>query len=142
MNFTIQLAADGSHTIGSDASGNSVNIYLPDSAGGNATGIRPMQMLILGVGGCTAVDVLMILKKKRQVVEDFRIEMEASREDGKEPSLWEKIHLKYHFKGAIDPEKAKRAIEMSINTYCSASETLRKAGAGISWEAVVNGESV
>ena len=137
MNFIIQLAPDGSHTIGTDASGNAVNMYLPDTAGGNSTGIRPMQMLILGVGGCTAVDVLMILKKKRQIVEDFRIEIEAEREQGEEPLLWQRTHLKYCFKGDIDLEKAKRAIEMSITKYCSASETLRRAGATITWEAVL-----
>jgi len=135
MNFTIQLAADGSHTIGMDAAGNTVNMYLPETAGGNATGIRPMQMLILGVGGCTAVDVLMILKKKRQIVEDFRIEITATRENDKEPALWESAHLKYYFKGEVDLEKAKHAIDLSISKYCSASETLRSAGSVITWEA-------
>ena len=137
MNFTIQPTPDGGQTIATDESGNSIAMYLPDVAGGSGKGVRPMQMLIMGVGGCTAVDVLMILKKQRQTVTDFRIEIEATRQEGKEPSLWEKVHMKYFFKGNVSLEKARKAIEMSIKTYCSASETLRIAGAEITWEALV-----
>ena len=137
MKFTVQLTPDGAQTIAIDESGNSVAMYLPDVAGGAGKGIRPMQMLIMGVGGCTAVDVLMILKKQRQTVTGFRIEIDAGRQKGKEPSLWEKVHLKYFFEGTVSLEKAQKAIEMSIKTYCSASETLRIAGADITWEAVI-----
>jgi putative redox protein len=135
MTLHVELAPDGSHTIGTDAAGNSVNMYLPEVAGGTATGIRPMQMLVLGVGGCTAVDVLMLLRKQRQQIEGLRIEMEAGRAPAVEPSLWEKLHLIYIFKGNIQPERAHKAIEMSIQKYCSASETLRRAGAALTWEA-------
>ncbi len=137
MKIIVQRTPDGSHTIATDEQQNDVTMYLPDVAGGAGTGVRPMQMLIMGVGGCTAVDVLMILKKQRQNVTDFRIEIEANRQEGKEPSLWENVHMKYFFRGEVSLEKAQKAIEMSIKTYCSASETLRIAGANITWEAVI-----
>lgn len=137
MKITIQRTPDGAQTIATDEPGNQVAMYLPDSAGGSGQGVRPMQMLIMGVGGCTAVDVLMILKKQRQNVTDFRIEIDANREEGKEPSLWENVHMKYFFSGEVSLEKAQKAIELSIAKYCSASETLRIAGANITWEAEI-----
>lgn len=137
MKITLHRTADGGHTVATDENGNAVTMYLPDVAGGAGTGIRPMQMLVMGVGGCTAVDVLMILRKQRQVVEDFRVEIEAEREQGKDLALWETIHMKYFFKGTVGLEKAQKAIDMSIKTYCSASETLRIAGATITWEAII-----
>lgn len=137
MKITLHRSPDGAQSIATDEAGNSVPMYLPDSAGGAGTGIRPMQMLVMGVAGCTAVDVLMILKKQRQVVEDFRMEVEAERESDKELALWKKIHLHYVFSGKVSPEKAQKAIEMSIEKYCSASETLRLAGAEISWSSQV-----
>lgn len=137
MKIVVQRTPDGGHAIAQDEAGNAVAMYLPDVAGGAGTGIRPMQMLVMGVGGCTAVDVLMILRKQRQEVTDFRIEIDAQREPDKEPSLWQTVHLVYYFKGNVTLEKAQKAIDMSIQKYCSASETLRIAGANITWEAII-----
>ena len=137
MKIVVQRTPDGGHAIAQDEAGNAVTMYLPDVAGGAGTGIRPMQMLVMGVGGCTAVDVLMILRKQRQEVTDFRIEIDAQREPDKEPSLWQTVHLVYYFKGTVTLVKAQKAIDMSIQKYCSASETLRIAGANITWEAII-----
>ena len=134
MKIVIERNADGAGTTATDASGNLVNMYLPDIAGGAGEGIRPMQMLIMGVGGCTAVDVLMILRKKRQTVDSFKIEINAEREPDKEPSVWTTVHLRYIITGKVGRPQAERAIQMSLEKYCSASETLRLAGAAITWE--------
>jgi putative redox protein len=80
----------------------------------------------------------MILKKQRQEITDFRIEIEGDREKGKEPSLWEKAHVVFHLTGNIDPDKAARAVELSMNKYCSVAETLRKSGTQLTWETRVN----
>jgi putative redox protein len=96
-----------------------------------------MQMLIMGVAGCTAVDVLLILKKQRQELSRFRMDVEAEREKEGEVALWKAVHLRYFFAGAVREEKAKQAVELSIQKYCSASETLRLAGADITWEVVI-----
>ena len=107
--------------------------------GGKNNGVRPMQMLIMGLGGCSAIDVVMILKKQRQEITDFRIEIEAEREKGKEPSLWEKAHIVFHLSGKIDADKAARAVELSMNKYCSVAETLRQGKTQLTWEVKLNG---
>jgi putative redox protein len=135
----VQRSPDGAHTTGTDEAGNSAQMYLPEGSGGNHIGIRPMQMLLMGMGGCSAVDVLSILKKQRQEVEDLRIEIDGEREQGKEPSIWEKAHLKFYLKGPVDPEKAQRAVDLSMQKYCSATETLRRGGSNISWEVILLG---
>lgn len=137
MRITLQLAENGTHTIATDQSGNSVDMYLPEIAGGQSIGVRPMQMLIMGVAGCTAVDVLLILKKQRQELAGFRMEVDAEREKESEVALWQKVHLRYFFSGNIRLEKAQQAVELSIQKYCSASETLRLAGAEITWEVII-----
>lgn len=93
-----------------------------------------MQLLIMGMGGCAASDILMILKKQRQQVAGFNIDIEAEREPGKEPSLWEKAHLVFRFSGKVDKSKAEYAVRLSMEKYCSATETLRRSGTELSWE--------
>jgi putative redox protein len=134
MHIRIDRTDDASQTIATDASGNQVALYLPEIAGGSGTGIRPMQMLIMGLGGCSAVDILLILKKQRQEVTAFRIDLDADREPDKEPSLWQTAHLIFQLEGKVTLEKAEKAVELSMNKYCSVSETLRRAGAVITWE--------
>ena len=134
MKIRIHRTADTLNTVATDEKGNEVTLYLPEIAGGGATGIRPMQMLIMGLGGCTAVDVLTILKKQRQQVTDFSIDIEAEREPGKEPSLWQTAHLVFAFSGKVDRAKAEHAVKLSMQKYCSVTETLRRAGTAITWE--------
>ena len=110
--------------------------------GGHDKGVRPMQALLMSVGGCSAIDIILILKKQKQEITDFRIEIDGGRQQGKEPSLWEKIGIIFHLEGKIDPEKAKRAVQLSMEKYCSVSRTLELAGASISWNVLVNGVSV
>lgn len=106
--------------------------------GGKNNGVRPMQMVIMGLGGCSAIDVLMILKKQRQEVTGLRIEIDGEREKGKEPSLWESAHLIFHLTGKIDADKAARAVELSMNKYCSVAETLRQGNTKLTWEVKLN----
>lgn len=122
----------------SDESGHKVWMDTAPEHGGHNKGVRPMQMLIMGLGGCTSIDVIMILKKQRQEIKDFHIKIVADREEGKEPALWYKAHIVFSLKGNIDKDKAARAAELSMHKYCSVSETLRRAGAEITWEVVVN----
>jgi putative redox protein len=127
--FNMEAVDEGGHTVLMDSSVEN---------GGKNNGVRPMQMLLMGLGGCSAIDVAMILKKQRQEIIDFRIEIDGEREKGKEPSLWENVHIIFHLKGDIDPDKAARAVELSMNKYCSVAETLRKAGGNLTWETRLN----
>ena len=117
------------------------NIALMDAGeniGGQNKGVRPMQMLIMGVGGCSAIDIVMILKKQKQVIESFDITIDAEREQEKEPALWETIQIHFKLKGQIEIEKAERAVKLSMEKYCSVSKTLELAGAKITYKVSVN----
>ena len=134
MQIHLQLSPDGQAMLGQDEAGNEMRLSLPEMAGGDATGFRPMQLMILSLGGCAAVDVLTILKKQRQQVDDLRIDIEAERFHQPLPAPWQKAHLVFTIFGKVDPKKAEKAVEMSVQKYCSVSETLRLAGAAITWE--------
>ncbi|MGG9971915.1 OsmC family protein [Ferruginibacter sp. SUN002] len=116
-----------------DANGHVVRMDTSPETGGNDYGVRPMQVILMGLGGCSAIDIVMILKKQRQSVDGFSIKIEGEREKGKEPSLWENVKLVFELRGNIDPEKAARACELSMNKYCSVAETLRRGGTNLTW---------
>ena len=121
-----------------DAKGHSIKIDIPVEQGGNGDGFRPMQTVLAALCGCSAVDVVNILKKQRQSLTDLVIKVDGERQHGIEPSLWEKVHLLFHIKGDVDAAKAARAVQLSIDKYCSVAETLRRAGAVITWEVMIN----
>jgi putative redox protein len=122
----------------SDANGHTVKMDSSDESGGENFGVRPMQMLLMGLGGCSAIDVVMILKKQRQTIEDFSIKITGEREAGKEPSLWANAKIIFMLKGDIDKEKASRACQLSMDKYCSVAATLMKSGTDLIWEVQVN----
>src|SRR5690606_37489007 len=138
MKITLKRIDDGFNMEAADETGHKVLMDSSEENGGRNNGVRPMQMLIMGLGGCSAIDVVMILKKQRQEITDFRIEIEADREQGKEPSLWEKAHIVFYLSGNIDADKASRAVELSMNKYCSVAETLRQAKTQLTWEIKLN----
>jgi putative redox protein len=121
-----------------DANGHVVKLDTSDETGGVNFGVRPMQMLLMGLGGCSAIDIVMILKKQRQTIDDFSMKITGQREPGKEPSLWETVKITFFLKGTIDKEKAERACQLSMDKYCSVAATLMKSGTNLSWEVVVN----
>jgi putative redox protein len=127
--FGFEARDDNGHTARMDSS---------TETGGREFGIRPMQMLLMGLGGCSGIDIVSILKKQRQTVEDFSMIIEGEREKGKEPSLWENIHIVFILKGVIDPDKAKKACALSMEKYCSVAATLKEARCRITWEVKVN----
>src|SRR5579859_5421428 len=89
-----------------DKDGHIARMDTSPETGGQHFGIRPMQMLLMGLGGCSGIDIVSILKKQRQPVDGFRMLIEGEREPGKEPSLWQDIHIVFELRGAIDPDKA------------------------------------
>lgn len=127
--FGIEATDGNGHTIKMDSS--------PESGGLNF-GVRPMQTLLMGLGGCSAIDVISILKKQRQDVTDYKINVSGEREQGKEPSLWKSVTMEFHLYGNIDPDKAGRAVDLSVNKYCSVAATLMGAGASIKTKVFVH----
>ena len=113
--------------LGESASGHAVVMDGPPESGGRNLGIRPMEMILLGMGGCTAFDVVMILKKARQPVTDCVVEMEAERA-ASEPKVFTRIHVHFVVTGSgLSDKQVARAVELSAEKYCSASIMLSKA---------------
>jgi putative redox protein len=125
---------------GKDANGHVVKIDTSPETGGEDFGARPMQLLLMGLGGCSGIDILSILKKQRQEVKAFRIKLEGERHAGVDPSLWKNVAIVFELEGNVDKEKAEKACALSINKYCSVAETLRQGKTEISWKVVVNGQ--
>ncbi len=125
-----------------DSAGHVVRIDTSPETGGKNFGVRPMQTLLLALGGCSGIDIISILKKQRQPLTSFKAIIEGEREQDVEPSLWKKIKVQFQLGGEIEPEKGKRACQLSIDKYCSVAETLRRAGAKIEWDLRVNGNLV
>ena len=121
-----------------DAGGHTVRMDSSPETGGVDFGVRPMQMLLMGLGGCSGIDIISILNKQRQKVTGFSMTIDGERETGKEPALWQDVHVVIDLKGEIDPDKAKKACELSMDKYCSVAATLKEAHCHITWEVKVN----
>lgn len=119
--------------LGESESGHTLVMDGPPGSGGRNLGARPMETLLIGMGGCTAFDVVSILKKGRQRVADCVVEIEADRAEAI-PRVFTQIHLKYVVTGQdLSESQVRRAIELSTEKYCSATTMLR-ATATISHE--------
>lgn len=125
-----------------DSNGHTVKMDTVAANGGNNTGASPMQLMLMALGGCSAIDVIDILKKQRQTVTDYRMKVNAVREKDKMPALWETAEIEFYIYGTVEPQKAKRAVELSMDKYCSVAATLLKSGTKISWKTFVNDQPV
>ncbi len=112
---------EGIAFVGEAESGHAVVMDGAPAAGGRNLGPRPMEMLLLGAGGCSSIDVIMILKKSRQAVSDCYVELKAERAET-DPKVFTKIHMHFVVKGKdIKPEAVEKAVKLSAEKYCSAS---------------------
>ncbi|WP_166266542.1 OsmC family protein [Marinobacter caseinilyticus] len=131
MKATIDWAGDASFKATS-GSGHTVQMDGPPDHGGRDLGPRPMEMLLMGLGGCSAFDVMSILQKSRQEVTGCHAELEAERADAV-PAVFTRIHLHFVVTGrGLKENQVKRAVSLSAEKYCSASIMLEKAGVEIS----------
>jgi putative redox protein len=123
---------DGAMFVGESGSGHTVVMDGPEDLGGRNKGPRPMEMLLLGTGGCAVYDVLSMLKKSRQQVVDCRVAIEAERADAV-PAVFTRIRLHFVVTGVgLKESHVRRAVELSAQKYCSASIMLGAAGVDIS----------
>mgnify|MGYP000426721174 CR=1 FL=1 len=113
--------------VGESGSGHAVVMDGPPEAGGRNLGVRPMEMLLLGLGGCTQFDVLLILRRGRAEVSDCVVELSAERA-ASDPKVFTRIHVHYIVTGRdLKPQQVERAIALSAEKYCSASIMLAAA---------------
>lgn len=122
---------DGAMFVGESGSGHSVVMDGPEDLGGRNLGPRPMEMLLLGTGGCSVYDVMSMLKKSRQKVVDCRVELDAERADAV-PAVFTRINMHFVVTGVgLKQSQVKRAVELSAEKYCSASIMFGAAGVEI-----------
>lgn len=125
MKVELNRVDDAFHFEATGVSGVPVHIDGAANIGGHDAGARPMELLLMGVAGCSAIDVILILQKQRQRIDEFRITVEGQRLADATPAPFRTIHLNYILKGDIDEEKARRAIDLSMDKYCSATAQIR-----------------
>ncbi len=115
---------DAYHMEATNEQGRSVQMDNSPEDGGSNLGMRPMQLLLAAMGGCSTIDVVNILKKQRQELKDIKITVTGEREKGVTPSLYTEVHAHFKLYGNLDKEKAEKAVSLSVEKYCSVSKTL------------------
>jgi len=121
----IRLAQTGpARFTATNAAGATIVIDGPAELGGENAGLRPMETLLSALAGCSAMDVLHIMKKQRQNLERLEVEVDAQRADAV-PAVFTKIHLRFKGYGSLDIEKLQKAVALSIEKYCSVSKMLQ-----------------
>ena len=126
MEVVLKRIDDDFHFEGMGSSSVPVHIDAAEGIGGHNAGARPMELLLMGLGGCMAIDVILILKKQRQAIDDFQIRISGNREkiEGTEKTPFHEINIQFELKGTIDGNKAIKAIQLSMEKYCSATAQL------------------
>ena len=118
-----------------------VPIPIDNTSEPGATGASPMELLLMGVGACSAIDVIFILKKQRQVVTGYTMEVTGERTQIAEAKPFKAAKITLFLEGDIKPEKALRAAALSFEKYCSVSLTLEPC-VGVSYQVVLNGTPI
>jgi len=125
MEITIDQL-ENTHMEAQNEEGGLVRMDGSTSIGGLEGGFSPMQLLLAGIGGCSAIDIIGILKKQRQNLENLTVEVDGDRQSKEEYSEFKTIHLKFILSGDLEESKVERAINLSLDKYCSVSKTLEK----------------
>ncbi len=141
MRIILDRVDDAFHFEAKNEEGNIVHIDGSPSIGGGGEGARPMHLLVMALGGCSAMDIVLILKKQRQVIDNLKIILLAERHEDKTPSTFKKIHVIYNFEGKLDCKKVQRAVSLGIEKYCSVTKIL-EGSCEITFESTINGELV
>jgi putative redox protein len=126
MKIQIERLNDAVHLRATNEEGATVEMDGSPAVGGENKGFRPMQMLLAALGGCSTIDIVSILRKQRQSVDDIAITVEGEREPGVEPSLFRTIHVHFTLKGNLDEDKVRKAVDLSMEKYCSVAKTLEQ----------------
>ncbi len=139
MKIALKRINKAVHLEATNADGNKVQIDGAPKIGGENLGVRPMQLLLMGLGGCSSMDILSILAKQKVELDDFNIEVDSERDTENTPSLFTDIHVRFTFKGKDLEDKMKkieRAVNLSMDKYCSVTRILEKT-AKITHEIVI-----
>lgn len=126
MKITVQKLEQDLHMEAASEEGGKIRMDGNTAIGGLEGGCSPMQLLLAGIGGCSAIDIMGILEKQKQPLEDLQVEVNGDRQSTGTYSEFKSIHLKFIFTGDLDEKKVERAIDLSLGKYCSVSKALEK----------------
>ena len=136
MEVTLNRLNDDVHFEAVSEQGLSMQLDGTPEIGGVEGGVRPMQAVLMAMAGCSAIDVVTLLKKMRQPLDDIQIKVKADRVDDV-PRVLSDIHLHYILKGDMESDKVEKAVSLSMEKYCSVSKMIEKAAKiTYSWELV------
>jgi putative redox protein len=126
VKIEINRLNDGFHMEAVNEQGNLVQMDASPDIGGTGLGMRPMQMLLAAMGGCSSIDVINILRKQRQELKDIKVTVTGEREKDAVPSLYTDVHAHFKLYGELDLDKVEKAVALSMEKYCSVAKTLEK----------------
>lgn len=134
MKVALQRANDAVHFVGSSNTAD-INVHIDGSPdiGGEGAGVRPMELVLMALGSCSALDLVSILKKQRQQIDDLQIDIEGKRRD-EVPNVFTAIHLTFKLRGAIDQARAEKAANLAVKKYCSVHDMLAAGGVDITYD--------
>lgn len=138
MKLELERQNNAYHFIATNETGQQVSLDASPAIGGEGRGVRAMEVVAIGLGHCSSVDILSILKKQKQEVADYDIDITAERAEEETPAVFKDIHLHFRLTGEVEPHKAQRAIELSLGKYCSVARMLEKTAA-ITYSLTING---
>ena len=126
MKIEINRLNDGYWLEAVNEGGNKMHMDASPDIGGTDHGFRPMQLLLTALGGCSAIDLISILKKQKQKLRDIAITVTGEREKEAVPSLFSKVHVHFSLYGNLEEDKVKKAVSLSVEKYCSVARMLEK----------------
>ena len=126
MKIEINRLNDGYWMEAINEGGNKMHMDASPDIGGTDHGFRPMQLLLTALGGCSAIDLISILKKQKQELEDITITVTGDREKDTVPSLFRGVHVHFSLYGNLEEDKVKKAVSLAVEKYCSVAKTLEK----------------
>ena len=126
MKITLERQNKALHFIGTNEDGNTISIDGAPKFGGEGKGVRPMQLMLMGLASCSSIDLIIFLQKMRQPLEDLKVDVDSTRREGEVPSLFETITVHYQLFGDLEEDKVKKAIELSLLKYCSVARIMEK----------------
>lgn len=132
MKIELTRLDDAYHMLATNENGNTVETDGSPKVGGSNKAMRPMQMLLSSLGACSSIDVIHLLTKQRQKIDDIKISLEGNRAEGEVPSLFTDINVHYRLYGDLDEKKVERAVTISGEKLCSVAKIIEKT-AKITW---------
>lgn len=141
MNITLERINDNYHFELKNDRGHIVNVDNRAEFGGDDLGASPMELVLMGVAGCSAIDIILILKKQRQEIKSFKAEVNGLRVQTDDAKPFKEITVVFFLEGSINEEKVARAVKLSFEKYCSVSKTLQPT-VTILYKVVLNGNPI